>query len=360
MSGGRPRPVSVERPAGVPETMRAVVTRAPGDVVVEEMPVPAIGPGDLLVRPAVVGICAGDTAPWYVERKAPAVLGHEPAGTVVAVGEDVEGFAPGDRVFFHHHAPCMRCRDCQRGHYTLCPTWRSSHLDPGGLAELVRVPAPNLVDCLHLPEGMSFEAASLVEPLACCVKALRRLAIRPGESVVVIGLGAMGQMLAALARALGAAPIIGTDFVASRRDAALASGCDVALDAARADLADAVRAANQGRLADVVMVGPGDAGALRAGLELTGPGGRWCCFWPTPAGEELPINPHDLYFGEVTLHFSYSCGPDDTREALTWIHRGVVRPEHLITHRVPFEEASRAFDLTRRAAESLKAVIVFP
>jgi len=342
----------------LPERMRVVLTRAPGDVMIEERPVPRPGPGDVLVRTAVVGVCAGDTAPWYVARKAPAVLGHEPAGTVVAVGEGVTRFRPGDRVFFHHHAPCLACRECRRGQHTLCTTWRRSKLDPGGLAEYVRVPAENTVDLLVLPDGMSFELASLVEPLACCVKAFRRTGLAPGESVLVLGLGSMGQLLVALARALGGAPVIATDFIAFRRERALLHGADAVIDAGVPDLAAAVRDANGGRLADLVLVGPGDARAMQAGLSATAPGGRWCCFWPTPPEERLPVSPFDLYFNEITLHFSYSCGPDDTAEALHWLSRGLVRVEDLITHRVPMAEAHRAFDLTRKPGDSLKAVVV--
>jgi L-iditol 2-dehydrogenase len=220
------------------------------------------------------------------------------------------------------------------------------------------VPAENTVDLLVLPEGMPFEQASLVEPLACCVKAFRRTGLAPGECVLVIGLGSMGQLLAALARALGGGPVIGTDFIAFRRERALAHGCDAVLDAAEPDLAAALRAVNGGRLADLVLVGPGDARAMEAGLALTAPGGRWCCFWPLPPEERLPVSTFDLYFNEVTLHFSYSCGPDDTAEALHWLARGLVRSEDLVTHRFPLAEAHRAFDVTRQPGDSLKAVVV--
>jgi L-iditol 2-dehydrogenase len=345
-------------PSSVPKTMLAAVTREPGEARVEEMPVPALGPGDALVRTAVVGVCAGDTAPWYVAKKTPCVLGHEPAGTIVAVGPDVKGFLPGTRVFFHHHAPCFRCRHCLARNHTLCETWRRSKLDPGALAQYVRIPAENLGDTLALPEGMSFEDAALIEPLACCVKAYRRVDLRPGESVLVIGLGSIGQMLVQLARALGANPVIGADFVGYRRDRALQLGADAVIDPRATDLPERFREAAGGRLADVVIVGPGDVGAMRSGMLATAPGGRWCSFWPTPPGVELPVVAHDLYFNEITLHFSYSCGPGDTREALQWIARGVVRAKDLVTHRFPLERAGDAFGVTREAGDSIKALVV--
>lgn len=342
----------------IPKTMRAAVTREPGRAVIEERPVPALEPGDILVRTATVGICAGDTAGWYVARKVPAVLGHEPAGTVVAVGEGVERLRVGDRVFFHHHAPCFECRDCAAGRHTVCATWRSSRLDPGALAEYVRVPRVNVADTLRLPDSLSFEDAALVEPLACCVKAYERVALKAGESVLVIGLGSMGQMLVALAKALGAHPIIGADFVASRREKALALGCSAVVDPSSGSLVDVVRDANQGRLADVVIVGPGDVSAMKAGLQATQPGGRWCSFWPTPEGVELPISPFDCYFRELTLHFAYSCGPSDTERALRLVEQGVIRASDLVTHRFPLEDVEKAFDITRSQGNSLKAIVV--
>ena len=342
----------------IPETMRAAVTREPGHAVIEERPVPELQAGDILVKTATVGICAGDTAGWYVARKVPAVLGHEPAGTVVAAGAGVSRLAVGDRVFFHHHAPCFACRDCEAGRHTVCATWRSSRLDPGALAEYVRVPAVNVADTLKLPDSVSFEDAALVEPLACCVKAYERVALKPGESVLIIGLGSMGQMLVALARALGAGPIVAADFVASRRAKALELGASAAVDPAAESLPDALRAANGGRLADVVIVGPGDVRAMQQGLQATASGGRWCSFWPTPEGVELPISPFDCYFRELTLHFAYSCGPWDTAAALGHVERGVVRAKDLVTHRFPLEQAEAAFEVTRAQGDSLKAIVV--
>lgn len=342
----------------IPKTMLAAVTREPGRAVLEERPVPALEAGDVLVKTATVGICAGDTAGWYVARKVPAVLGHEPSGTVVAVGAGVSRLAPGDRVFFHHHAPCFECRDCRAGRHTVCATWRSSRLDPGALAQYVRVPATNVADTLKLPDSVSFEDAALVEPLACCVKAYERVGLKPGESVVVIGLGSMGQLLVALARAMGAAAIVGADFIASRRIKALELGATAVVDPGSEDLEAAVRAACEGRLADVVIVGPGDVRAMQEGFRVTQPGGRWCSFWPTPEGVELPISPFDCYFRELTLHFAYSCGPTDTARALRLIEEGVIRASALVTHRFPLEDTEKAFEITRAQGDSLKAVVV--
>ena len=220
------------------------------------------------------------------------------------------------------------------------------------------MPRVNVEDTLKLPDSVSHEDAALVEPLACCVKAYERVALKAGESVLVIGLGSMGQLLVALAKALGAAPVVGADFVASRRAKALELGCAAVVDPSGESLTDAMRAATGGRLADVVIVGPGDVGAMQAGLQATAPGGRWCSFWPTPEGIELPISPFDCFFRELTLHFAYSCGPCDTKAALRFIEQGVIHAASIVTHRFPLEETEAAFDVTRAQGDSLKAVVI--
>jgi L-iditol 2-dehydrogenase len=205
---------------------------------------------------------------------------------------------------------------------------------------------------------VSFEDAALVEPLACCVKAMNRVGLRPGESVAVVGLGAMGLLTVQLARAQAAGPIVGTDLVPYRLERAKALGCDEAVAADDPEAIEKAKAANGGRGFDVVYVGPGSTAAQEAGLALTAPGGRWCCFWPSPPEETLSISTHRAYFDEVTLHFSYSCGPNETREALSWIDRGAVRAAELVTHRFPLEQAAEAFRVTREAGHSLKAVVL--
>ena len=170
------------------------------DIRIEDMPLPDVGEGEILVRVRTSGICSGDVMPWYIEKKAPLVLGHEPAGEVVKTGEGVSGFSPGDRVFVHHHAPCMSCNFCQRGDYVQCPSWKKSRIMPGGISEYILVPGLNLRnDTLKLPEELNFEDATLIEPAACVVKSFRRSGIRKGDTGLVIGLGVMGVVHVKLA-----------------------------------------------------------------------------------------------------------------------------------------------------------------
>ncbi|MBI4551660.1 MAG: alcohol dehydrogenase catalytic domain-containing protein [Candidatus Latescibacteria bacterium] len=330
------------------------------DIRIEDVPVPEIGPRDALVRMKRCGICSGDVTPWYIRRKAPIVIGHEPAGVIAEVGAEVEGFRPGDRVFIHHHAPCFRCRLCQRGAFTMCPTWKRSQLIPGGIAEYVKVPELNLrYDTLKLPDSMSFDDATLVEPTACSVKAIKRAGVRSGDTVLIIGLGFMGQVNALVARHYGAKRVIGADLVPYRLDRARALGMDATIDVSTHDLRSAVKELTGGAMADVVIVGPGSIPAMKSGLTCAGKGSTVLFFMATPEHEVLDLKPYDLYFNEISLVCSYSCGPYDTRAALDLVEMGVVTAEKLVTHRFPLEDTEAGFRKTAEAKDSLKTLIVF-
>src|SRR5437867_3099983 len=187
------------------------------DIRIEQMPIPEPGPREALVEVKACGICTGDVTPWYIRKKAPIVLGHEPAGRIAAVGSEVTDFRLGDRVFVHHHAPCFTCRHCRRGFYSMCQTWKRTSIIPGGIAEYFLVPEINLrYDTLKLPDNVSYEGGVLVEPTACSIKALKRTQIKGGERVLQIGLGVMGQINIQLARHYGASQVIGADLVESR------------------------------------------------------------------------------------------------------------------------------------------------
>lgn len=343
----------------IPERMRAAVLYDVDDVRVETRPVPQPRPGELLVRTQASGICSGDAMAWYVRRKAPLVLGHEPAGVVVAAppAEDARDggrFRVGDRVFVHHHAPCFACSFCAREEYVQCPAWRASAIDPGGLAEYFRVPRENLRDTLRLPDAVSFADGSLVEPLACVVKSLRRSGVRAGDALYVIGLGVMGLMHVLAAASLGARTF-GSDYLAPRRDLARAAGAHAMHpDAAEAEL----RAQTQGRGADVVICGPGSPVALRNALAAAAPGGTVVMFTPLEPGVPFAFDPNDLYFRDLRLVASYSCGPGETREALALIERGVVTAERLGAVTYPLEEVPQAYRALVEAT-AVKPIVLF-
>jgi L-iditol 2-dehydrogenase len=329
-----------------------------GDIRVERSALPEVGPDDILVRTRACGICSGDIMPWYIRRKAPLVLGHEPVGVVAETGAAVRNFRAGDRVFVHHHAPCFSCASCRRGEYVQCATWRASKITPGGMAEYFLVAATNQRDTLKLPDDLSDSDGVLVEPAACVVKSIRRSGLRPGESILVIGLGIMGMMHVRLARHLGAGTIIGADLFERRAQRARELGADFGVVVAGDNLIEQVREVTKGAMADVVIVGPGTGKALASGIAAAGKGATVVQFTATPPEDEMPIHPHDLYFNETRLVPSYSCGPDDTREALELVRRGVLSARELVTHHFPLARICDAYEQAQRP-ESLKVVVTF-
>lgn len=344
--------------AGAERTMMAARTYALDDVRVEEVPLPELERGDIRVRVTLCGVCSSDAMDWYVSRKFPVVLGHEPVGVVHEVTPEVEDLEVGDRVFFHHHVPCMECRACQRGFYTSCRRWRETGLDPGGFAEFVRVPAEIVeLDVLKLPDGVSDEAAAFIEPVACSLRAFEKLDVDPGAILWVIGAGPMGLLNVRLGRHFGANPIIVTDPVEVRRQLAQEAGADVALDPRASDFADRLLAATDGWGAEKIVVGPGSTGAIEHALAHTAPGAVLLVFTPTPPEATVAYRPHDLYFKEVTITHSYSSGPIETREALDLIASGELQVEDLITHRFGLDRVGEALRMAKTPDASLRSVI---
>lgn len=337
--------------------MRAALARSVDDIEVVTCEVPAIGPGEILVAMKAVGICGSDTAAWYVAAKAPAVLGHEPAGVVAEVGEAAP-FKPGDRVVVHHHAACGKCPACLAGEDVQCAAWKKNRLDPGGLAEFVRVEAAAVAtDVFRLPGGVSFEEGALAEPLACAVKAARRADVRDGDTVAVIGLGANGILLGLVAREAGARRLVGCDPDPQRRAHARRLGFDAAGEPGE-DFLERVRSAGAAG-ADVVFVLPTAEGAVVSALSAAAPAGRVVFYSPVEPAKTWTLSPHSLYLRDLSLLFSYSSGARDVREALAIIERGVVRASDLVTHRVPLAQAAEAFRLARRGGDVLKVMVIF-
>lgn len=330
------------------------------DIRIEDMPSPEVGPGDILLRTRASGICSGDVMPWYIERKAPLVPGHEPCGEIAAVGREVREFRPGDRLFVHHHAPCLVCRFCRRKDYVQCPSWKESRIFPGGIAEYILVPSIEFRnDTVTLSDDLNFEDGTLIEPTACVVKSFRKARVKPGDTVLVIGLGVMGMIHLLLAREYGAGKVIGADRVKYRLDRALQLGADCALDVSRGELLNLLREATDGNMAELVVVGPNSADAMMQGLRCVRPGGQVLFFTPARPGETLTVDPNQIYFHDVSILTSYSCGPDEILEAYGFIRRRIVTAEKLVTHRFPIHHTAEAFRLTAEAGDSLKAVISF-
>ena len=327
------------------------------DIRIEEHPEPEALPGTLLVDMHACGVCTTDVLAWYVRSKAPVVLGHEAVGTVRAVGDGAEGFAPGDRIFYHHHAPCLTCPFCLKKQFTLCPQWKKNSVFPGGLSQVVRVDAASVkCDTLKIPPGMSWEEAVFIEPLACSLRMAKKARAKPGDRAVQIGLGVMGLVNCFALMAYGVKDIVALDLTPIRIQWGKELGIPHVLDASEPGVVEKVNSLTGGG-ADIVVVGPHTVEAMETGLALVGKGGTVLLYTPADPGEILPVNPSRLYFDDLTLTCSYSCDPEDTREALWLIQKGVLPVERLITHRFPFDRTQEAFTTLAAGGEVLKVIV---
>jgi L-iditol 2-dehydrogenase len=327
------------------------------DVRLEEMPAPTIGPGELLLRTRAAGICGSDLMEWYRVKKAPLVLGHEITAEVVEVGEGVTSFHVGDRVFSSHHVPCGECRYCLAGHQSVCDLLRTTHFDPGGFAEFIRVPKINVeLGTLPIPDSMTFDEGSFIEPLACVVRAQRFARLRAGQTVLVIGSGISGLLHIQLARARGAERIIATDISDFRLNAAQQFSADATIHGSE-DVPVRLRVLNGGRLADLVIVCTSAMPAIQQATRSIDRGGTLLFFAPTAAGVDVPIPLFDFWRDEINVVTSYAGTGDDLKEALELIRDHKVRVADMVTHRLALAETVVGFQLTAGGLDSIKVII---
>jgi len=274
------------------------------------------------------------------------VLGHEVVGDVVAVGAGVHRFAPGDRLVVAHHVPCFACHYCRRGSVSMCRHFKRINLDPGGFAELVRVPAPNVEHAaFRLPPELSDEAASFTEPLACCLRAVKRTRLVPGDTALVVGLGSIGCLLVQLLTLAGASAVLGDDVRPDRRALGRSVGARVADDPAGLDAL--VAEVSDGRGVDCVVITAGGAAVLPVAAARVRDGGT-LHYFAGGAGESLLLGLAALYHRELTIGSTYSSSPAELAEAFELLVRGRVRVDGLISHRLPLARLGEGIDLMRR------------
>jgi L-iditol 2-dehydrogenase len=334
--------------------VKAAVYAGPGRLELRDWAEPRIGPDELLVRVSGCGLCGSDilklTTP---STNAPAVLGHEVVGVVAEVGAGVTGLGRGQRVVVAHHVPCFACHYCWRGSPSMCRHFKRSNLDPGGFAELCRVPAANVEHATFaLPDTMSDETASFTEPLACCLRAVKRAGVAPGDTAIVVGLGSVGCLLARVFAVNGAA-VFGADLVPARRALGRSAGARV-FDA-ESELDAELRDATDGRGADIVMLTAGGAALLPWAAARVRDGGQ-LHYFAGGAGESLPLPLADLYHRELTIASTYSSSPADLREAFALLAQGKIAVDGLITHRLPLRDLAVGVDLMRRQ-EAVKVYV---
>jgi len=338
--------------------MKAAMYYSLDNIVIENLPVPKIGPHEILVQMKACGVCGSDLMEWYLKNRVPLVLGHEPSGIVAKVGSKVKGFEVGNRVFSHHHVACLTCDFCLRGAYTLCEQFSRTHLEPGGFAEYFKVPKPNLeVDTLKVPPDISFESATLIEPMGCCLRALNKAQVHPSDSVVVVGAGPSGAILTLLLRLFGAGQIIVTDFIDYRLKAAGKLGADLLVNPEAESIIDVVKKATDGKGADLVIVTAPNVNGYLTGMELCRRGGTLCIFAPTRPEDFVRLSPNRLFFSEIKLLPSYSTSHVETRIALNLIQTKKVDTKNLITHTFPLEKTAEAFKKAALNKECVKVVV---
>lgn len=342
--------------------MKAGVYHKKGDVRYEDVEIPSIGPGEILLRMTACGVCGTDV------HKAMAgtvpdgtVLGHEVAGVIVGVGPGAGDFSPGDRVFVTHHVPCFTCHYCRRGHPTLCRQFRETNIDPGGFAEYVRIPALNAKHNMHrTPDTISDEVAAMVEPVACCLLGLRRASLHPGDSVLIMGAGQIGVFHSQIARYMGAGTVIMSDISTFRLQQGLRLGADYGVNVIREDLAARVKDITHGQGADVVIIAAGLSRLVSDAVDCAARGGTVLVFSPMEEKPRIRLDVSRFFRDEVNIIGSYSSYSLDLVPALRLLEQGAVKVSEMVTHRFSLAETARALNLAHEPGGEYLKIMVHP
>jgi L-iditol 2-dehydrogenase len=336
--------------------VKAVIYHSYENIRIEQRPVPVIGEQEVLVRVSGCGLCGSDIIKIVQQASPPVILGHELSGIIVERGRAVTELAEGQRVIVAHHVPCGECHYCRHGNYSMCPSFKVSNIDPCGFAEYIRVPTEHVRHTtLPLSDTLSDEEASFTEPLACCVRAVRRMSFMDGDAIAIIGLGSIGLLMVQAVKALGKRAnkivhTIGVDILPERLALARELGIDEVLLAIPEEtgLRDACYALTEGRGIDGAIITVGGAKPLLQALACLRKGGALSIF-AAQAGT-VPINIETLYQQELSISSTYSSSPEDLRIALDLLTQREVQVERLISHRLPLEQFHEGVRLMRERA----------
>jgi L-iditol 2-dehydrogenase len=351
----------------IPTSMLAAVYRGTNDVRLETVPVPQIGPGELLVRVHTCGICGTDLKKIATgSHSAPRIFGHETSGVVVGVGEGVDSFTPGDRVMMFHHIPCGKCYYCRHKTFAQCETYKkvgcTAAFEPsgGGFAEYVRVMDWIVrTGTVRIPDGVSFEQACFVEPVNTCMKGIGSLRLCEGETALVIGQGPIGIILGTLAQGAGAR-VITSDLYPQRLTISKTTfGLGNSIDASHADTLEAVREQTEGRGADAAILAVGGNSLIRTAMDSVRPGGRLLLFAQTVHGEAV-IDPGAVCIEEKTLLGSYSASIELQEESVRFVMNREMDLEKLISHRFALSDSVEALNLAAHPQPNSMKVVIQP
>ena len=337
--------------------MLAAIYYSNKDVRIEELPMPEIGEEEVLLKIMASGICGSDVIEWYRLPKAPKVLGHEATGIIDKVGAKVKSLKIGDRVFVSHHVPCNKCRHCQRGHHTACETLHTTNYYPGGFAQYIKVPKINVEFGVYkLPDDMSFEEGTFIEPLACVTRGQRLADLNKEDSVLIIGGGISGILHAQLAKYKGVQNVVVADINQYRLGFAKKFGADHALDA-KENLPQKLKEVNDGCLADQVIVCTGATSAALTALDCVEKGGTILFFAVPDPTVKVPLPINQFWRNEITLRTSYGAAPNDLEDSMAVLATKRLNIKDMITHRLSLSEAQEGFRLMAQAGESLKVIL---
>lgn len=327
------------------------------DVRIEKMAIPKISSRELLVKVIASGICGTDVLEWYRIKKAPLVLGHEITGVIVEKGSEVKEYEIGQRVFVSHHVPCNTCHYCLNGHQTACEMLHSTNFFPGGFSEYLLVPSVNVERGVFvLPDGISFDEGTFIEPLACVVRAQRKANLQAGQTVLILGSGISGLIQLLLAKRLGASRVIMTDINEFRLKTATEFGADGVIDA-RKDVPSLLHRINDNRLADLIIICTGAESAFDQGFLSVDRGGVVLFFATTDPDTDVSIPVNDFWRNDIKIMTSYGCSPLDITVAIALLGSKQIQVEQMITHRLPLEKTAQGFKMVSEAKESLKVII---
>ena len=327
------------------------------DVRIEEMPVPEISDNELLVKVQASGICGSDVMEWYRIKKAPLVLGHEISGEITKAGKNIKDFKEGDRIFVTHHVPCNECEYCKKGKHTICHTLHTTKFYPGGFAQYLRVPEINVkTGTFKLPDKISYDEGTFIEPLACVVRGFRVSNYQSGQTVLVLGSGIAGLLNIKLAKAKGAKKIFATDITKSRLEIAKKMGADFTINA-KEDVPEQIKKHNGGKLANFVILCAGVPSAVKQALKSVAPGGTILFFAPTEPGVDVPFPLFHLWNEQVKMFSTYAGAPDDIIDSIDLLKNKELDVNDMISHKLPMDKTPEGFKLVAEAKDSIKVII---
>ncbi|HEU4443454.1 MAG TPA: alcohol dehydrogenase catalytic domain-containing protein [Nitrososphaeraceae archaeon] len=341
--------------------LKAVFVKEKKTITVDELSSPKPGSSDVLVKMRACGLCGSDLEKVYGNYgMSSGRLGHEPSGEIVGVGDLVSGYSVGDRVFVHHHVPCYSCHYCRHGDYTMCTMFHSSNLDPCGLSEEILVPGWNVSrgGVIKLPSNVTFEKAALIEPLACCIRALDKSRIQKGDDIAIFGAGPAGIMLALLAQSMGCGKIFLIDINQFRLDLAEKHFQVECFNInIRPDAEESIRGATGGRGVDISVVATGNPQAMVKAFSLTRRAGKIILFGVPGKGTQLMLDASLVYSNEWLLVPSYAASEIETNQSSRLLNNNRIEMDWIITHRFGLNQAEEAIRCAHEAKDSMKVVV---